>query len=48
MIDAKILGYIIKYKFPSSIQGSPTRHISQLEYLLKMVEEFGMLHFLKL
>jgi hypothetical protein len=45
MIDAEILGYIIKFKFPSSIQGSPTWYISQLEDLLKMVEEFGMLHF---
>jgi hypothetical protein len=48
MINAKFFGYMIKYKFASSIQGSPTWHISQLEDLLTMVEEFGMLQFLKL
>jgi hypothetical protein len=42
-----MLGYIIKYKLPSSIQGSHTWHISQLQDLLTMVEEFGMPHFKK-
>ncbi len=40
-----MLGYIIKYKLPSSIQGFHTWHISQLQDLLTMVEEFGMPHF---
>jgi hypothetical protein len=30
MTNAKILGHIAKYKFPSSIQGSPMWHRSQL------------------
>jgi hypothetical protein len=47
MINAQIFGYIIKYKLPSSIQGSHTWHISQLQDLLTMVEEFGMPHFFK-
>jgi hypothetical protein len=48
MTDVEILGHIVKYKLPSSIQGSPTWHRSQLQDLLTMVEEFGMLHFLRL
>jgi hypothetical protein len=36
-IDVKILGHIIKYRLPSSIQGSPTWHRSQLQDLLKVV-----------
>jgi hypothetical protein len=34
MIDVEILGHIVKYKLPSSIQGSPSWHISQLQDLL--------------
>jgi hypothetical protein len=45
MINAEIFGYIIKYKLPSSIQGSHTWHIYQLQDLLTMVKEFGMFHF---
>jgi hypothetical protein len=38
------------YKMQASIiiQGFPTWHISQLQDLLTMEEEFGMLHLLKL
>jgi hypothetical protein len=39
------LGHIIKYRLPSSIQGFPTWHISQLQDLLTMVNAFGMFHF---
>jgi hypothetical protein len=45
MIDVKILGHIAKYKPPSSIQGLPTWHKSQLQDLLIMAKEFGMFHF---
>jgi hypothetical protein len=45
MIDAKILGYIVKYKLRSSIQGFPISQISELQNLLKTVKEFGMPHF---
>jgi hypothetical protein len=45
MIDVWILGYIVKYKLPSSIQEFPTWHISQLQDLLKMVKNFSMPHF---
>jgi hypothetical protein len=37
-IDVKILGHIIEYRLPSSIQGSPTWHRSQLQDLLKVVK----------
>jgi len=45
MTDVEILGHIVKYKLPSSIQGSLTRHRSQLQDLLTMIEEFDMPHF---
>jgi len=43
MIDAKILGI----QASIIIHGFPIWHISQLQDLLTMVEEFGMPHFLK-
>jgi ATP-dependent DNA helicase PIF1 len=45
MTNSKILGHIVKYKLPSLIQSSPMWHRSQLQYLLTMVNEFGMPHF---
>ncbi len=44
-----MLNFGIYNKIQASIiiQGSPTWHISQLQDLLTMVEEFDMFHFLK-
>ncbi len=47
MTDEQILQHKVKYKLPSSIQGSPRWHQSQLQHLLTMVQEFGIPHFLK-
>ncbi len=47
MTDEQILQHRVKYKLPSSIQGSPQWHQSQLQDLLTMVQEFKISHFLK-
>jgi hypothetical protein len=39
MIDAQVLKHIVKYKLPSSIQGSLRWHKFQLQDLLTMVEK---------
>jgi hypothetical protein len=46
MIDAQVLKHIIKFKLPSSSQGSLRWHKFQLQDLLTMVEKFGMSHFI--
>jgi hypothetical protein len=40
-----VLQHITKYDLPSSIQGTPRWHRSQLQDLLAMVEQFGMPQF---
>lgn len=47
MTKEQTLQHIVKYKLPSSIQGSPQWHRSQLQDLLKMVQEFGIPRFKK-
>ena len=42
MNEAEVLRHVTKYNLPSSIEGSPRWHISQLQNLLAMVEKFGM------
>jgi hypothetical protein len=44
MNDAQIFQHIVKYKLPSSIEGSLEWYQSQLQDLLTMVHEFGMFH----
>jgi hypothetical protein len=43
--DAQIFEYIVKYRLSSSISGSICWHQSQLQDLLTMVQEFGMVHY---
>ena len=45
MTEQDVLQHITKYNLPSSIQGTPRWHKSQLQNLLAMVEKFGMPHF---
>jgi hypothetical protein len=45
--DAQIFEYMVKYRLPSSILGSICWHQSQLQDLLTMVQEFGMVHYFK-
>ena len=45
MTEQDVLQHITKYNLPSSIQGTPRWHKSQLQDLLAMVEKFGMPHF---
>ncbi len=45
MTDKQILQHKVKYKLPSSIQGSPRWHQLQLRHLLTMMQEFGIPHF---
>ena len=42
MNDAEVLQHVTKYSLPSSIEGPPQWHKSQLQDLLTMVEKFGM------
>jgi hypothetical protein len=46
MTDAPVFKHIVKFKLPSSIQGSFRWHKFQLQDLLTMVEKFGMSHFI--
>ena len=42
MNDAEVLQHVTKYSLPSSIEGPPQWHKSQLQDLLTIVEKFGM------
>ena len=42
MNEAEVLQHVTKYSLPSSIEGTPRWHKSQLKDLLAMVDKFGM------
>ena len=42
MNEAEVLQHATKYSLPSSIEGTPCWHKSQLKDLLAMVDKFGM------
>ena len=42
MNEAEVLQHVIKYSLPSSIEGTPRWHKSQLKDILAIVDKFGM------